>query len=294
MALMDGLIAVREAVLNLVLRTPVDQVLNAGPVVEAKADAEQVAAEVKRAINAFKAAAIDASGSRVDYSGLRESKAYAEYRRTCTPQLRALDLRTLETREERLAFWINLYNALTIDAVIAFGIQRSVTEGFAGIVRFFRRATYDVGGQRFSSEEIEHGVLRANLGHPYIPGPQFGPSDPRRACMVAPLDPRIHFALNCASRSCPPIGVYDAATIDAQLDLATRNFVDGETSVDPTREEIRLSSIFRWYSKDFGGQAGIIEFLLRNLPDDERQEWLAANRSKARLAYQPYDWSLNT
>ncbi len=198
------------------------------------------------------------------------------------------------TREERLAFWINVYNALVIDAVIAFGVEESVTEGVAGVVRFFRCAAYNVGGQRFSAEDIEHGVLRANHGHPYVPGPQFSSSDPRAPWVVSPLDPRIHFALNCASRSCPPIGVYDAENIDAQLDLATANFVNAEVEIDPEAGELRLSRIFQWYTGDFGGRAGVIDFLLAHLPADEKREWLASHRQDVALSYQPYDWTLNT
>jgi len=285
----DKLISARKSVLNGLLRVRADDVLNPEPVDRTPVDPVQAAAEVRRAVNAFKAAAMDPDGRHVGYVQLRESKAFAEYRRVCTPPLRDLDLATLATREQRLAFWINLYNALVVDAVIAFGVQRSVTEGFAGVVRFFRRAAYNVGGYRFSCDDIEHGVLRANRGHPFIPGPQFGPSDPRRAFVVEPLDPRIHFALNCASRSCPPIGVYDAARIDAQLEVATRSFLDAEVHVDPERGEVCLSSILKWFGGDFGD---VRAFVRRHLGDDPRSEWLRDR--VARISYTPYNWALNT
>jgi hypothetical protein len=294
MTLTDTLITQRESALNRLLSVGSEAVLNPN-LPQRVADSDlSIAAEIKRAINAFKATAIDRGGGRVDYKELRHSEAYAEYRRTRTPQLRTFDLAQLETREERLAFWINLYNALVIDAVIALGVQQSVGQGLVGTVRFFRRAAYNVGGLRFSCEDIEQGILRANRGLPYIPGPQFGPSDPRRAFIVEPLDPRIHFALNCASNSCPPIGVYDPVAIDAQLDLATRNFVDAEMEVDPAQGEVHLSSIFRWYAKDWGGRPGVTDFILRYLPDDQRRAWLAAHRASAQMVYQPYDWSLNS
>lgn len=295
MTLTDTLIAGREAVLNLVLGVDSDRVLNDGSMSGGTPKSgTEIAAEIKRAVNSFKAAASDAGGSRVDYARLRETEAYAAYREECTPQLCELDLSTLTTREEQLAFWINLYNALVIDTVVAFDVQRSVTEGRAGLLAFFRRAAYDVGGQRFCCDDIEHGILRGNRGQPFIPGPQFGPSDPRCAWVVTPPDVRIHFALNCASRSCPPIGVYDADQIDVQLDLASRNFVDAEVTVDEAQGEVRLSQIFRWYAGDFGGRAGVMEFLLRHLPDDEQREWLSVHQADVRLSYQPYDWALNT
>jgi hypothetical protein len=111
--------------------------------------------------------------------------------------------------------------------------------------------------------------------------------------VIRPLDPRIHFALNCASRSCPPIGVYEAARLQQQLDLAARSFVDGSATLDRANGVITLSPIFKWYARDFGGRAGVISFLIAHLPDDDRRAWLSDLRVKAKLAYAPYDWLLN-
>jgi hypothetical protein len=251
------------------------------------------AADLMRAMNRIKALAISDDGAHVDYARLRHSDAYAEYRRAWLPRLRAFDPACLTTREERLAFWINLYNALVMDSVVAFGVQRSVTEGRLGLLTFFRRAAYAVGGMCVSCDDIEHGILRANAGSPFIPGPQFAPRDLRAAWVIRPLDPRIHFALNCASRSCPPIGVYDAARLDQQLDLAARGFVDGSAALDRANGVITLSPIFKWYARDFGGRAGVISFLIAYLPDDDRRDWLRQQSAQARLIYQPYDWRLN-
>lgn len=289
---MDELINVREAALRLFLGARAREVLNDAPYDGALEADPALASELKRVVNAFQAVAFDADGKQVAYARLRGSAAYRTYRTRLTPQLRTFDLRTLTTRAEQLAFWINLYNALVIDAVIAYDVQRSVTERFAGLA-FFRCAAYDVGGQRFSCDDIEHGVLRANLGSPFIPGVQFKEFDSRRAWVVAPLDVRVHFALNCASRSCPPIGVYTAGQIDAQLDLAASNFVAADVEIDTARGAVHLSQIFNWYAKDFGGAPGVIDFLLRYLPGDERRAWLAAHRDDLRLAYRPYDWGLN-
>jgi hypothetical protein len=252
----------------------------------------ELAAALKQAINTFKAEAIDETGQVVDYTRIRNSDAYYEYRTTLTPQLRILDLSGLQPREEKLAFWINLYNALVIDAVISFGVEQSVTEGFIGALTFFRSAAYNVFGRRFSCEDIEHGILRSNLGNPFIPGAHFDPSDPRVAWIMTPLDVRIHFALNCASRSCPPVGVYTPERIDEQLDMAATSFIINDMTIDKQRNEIHLSQIFNWYKADFGGYAGIIDFLQRHLPDDdERHQWLAGRRS-VDLAFKPYDWQL--
>lgn len=293
---MQELINLREAAIGLVLGSKARSVLNmpqegAPPANTPPLTGPALAAALKAAVNAFKAAAIDESGLSVDYSRLRASPAYADFCTTLTPQLQTYDPASLATREERLAFWINLYNALVIDAVIAFAVRESVASQWAGLA-FFRTAAYLVGGRRCSLEDIENGILRANRGNPFLPGPQFASGDPRMAWIIDPPDPRIHFALNCASRSCPPISVYSAEQIDAQLELAARSFVAADVAIDQENGEIQLSRIFSWYRDDFGGPLGIVELLRRTLPDDERRTWLNQARS-GRLAYRDYDWRLN-
>lgn len=288
---MSQLVWLRETVLGVALGERARGVLNAGAAPVAGVDGPALAAHLKRAVNQFKALAMDAGGTRVAYGRLRTDPAYQAFRTELTPQLQRFDPATLPDRATRLAFWINLYNALVIDAVIAFGVKSSVADGLAGL-SFFQAAAYLIGGQRCSLNDIEHGILRANRGHPFIPGPQFAVGDPRLAWIIDPPDYRIHFALNCASRSCPPIGVYSAEQIDAQLELALRSFVAADVTIDPERGEIHLSRMFDWYREDFGGPNGIVQLLRRALPDDERRAWLW-QAQRGRLVYRPYDWSLN-
>ncbi len=288
---MSQLIRLRETLLGTLLGTSPQAALNAGIPTTTAVDGLALATALKQAVNQFKALAMDASGARVDYSHLRVAPAYLAYRSELAPQLQRFDPSILPDRAARLAFWINLYNALVIDAVIAFGVRGSVAAEWGGI-SFFRKAAYLIGGQRCSLDDIEHGILRANRGHPFIPGPQFAASDPRLSWIIDPPDPRIHFALNCASRSCPPIAVYSADQIDRQLELAARSFVAADVTVDPERAEVHLSRIFDWYRDDFGGVNGIIRFLRQTLPDDERHAWLL-QAQRGRLVYRPYDWALN-
>jgi hypothetical protein len=136
-------------------------------------------------------------------------------------------------------------------------------------INFLRQAAYTVGGQRMSCDDIEHGILRVNRGHPFFAGKQFGPSDPRLKWVIKPFDKRIHFALNCASRSCPPIRVYTPEKLDAQLDLATRSYLGTDVQVRPSENKLFLSSIFKWFARDFEGHDGIIDFILSYLPEKE-------------------------
>ena len=247
-----------------------DFVLNSGPKPDGAMVSEPMAADMRRIVNALKAEAYDTERGRADYPGLCASPAYAEYC-MCARRLQSFDPAMLDGREERLAFWINLYNALIVDAVIQFEVKRSVNE----VQGFFWRAAYDIGGQRYCAFDIEYGILRANASHPAIPGPHFGSRDPRRRYSLERLDPRIHFALVCAARSCPPIAVYDAASVDEQLDMAARTFINhGGVDIDRASGEVRLSQLFQWYAPDFGGRLfalgdkrPLLKFIAPYLPD---------------------------
>ena len=231
----------------------------------------------------------------VDYPRMQASPIYTHFKNTIAAALREYDPRNLHTAEEKLAFWINLYNLLTIDAVVQFAVRRSVTEGCFGMIRFFRRASYNVGGMRFSLEDIEHGILRANRGVSYFPGSHFSCQDPRYRLTLREIDPRIHFALNCASKSCPPIAFYTPERIHAQLDLAAANFIDGETHLHSSGVALIISRIFKWYQKDFGGRAGVLDFIARYLPKQDIRRQLIENFDYRTIAeYANYDWYLNS
>ncbi|MBW8011147.1 MAG: DUF547 domain-containing protein [Chloroflexi bacterium] len=291
--LSDIFITLRQASINKLLNISSNTVLNAqvdkiGPV-----DSQKVITKIKQAVNEFKELAIDSDGNRVDYTLLRESEQYHNYCEELVPQLRGIDLDSLGTGARATAFWINLYNALTINGVISSNIQNSVAEGWLGIVRFFQRTAYNVGGLRFSLEDIEHGILRANRGNIFLPGAHFSSHDPRQARVIPKIDARIHFALNCASQSCPPIRVYSADHLDEQLDLAARNFINHEVTFNQNRDKLVLSLIFKWYQADFGGKANLFRLLNQYLPEGERHLWLSHFGSNAEIKYRPYNWELN-
>lgn len=269
-------------------------VLNAGLWPEKPPGGGHVASDLYRMAKVMQAAAYDPASGRVDYAGLAGSEVFEEYR-LCTRRLRAFDPATLAKREDRLAFWINLYNALIIDAVIAFGVRGSVQTARG----FFWRAAYNIGGWRYSAHDIEHGILRADAAYPAIPGRQFGAHDPRRQYSLTALDARVHFTLVCAARSCPPVAVYDADHIDEQLDMATRTFVNGGgVTIQPQEKVICLSKIFQWYAPDFGaaplglgGRQALLRFIVPYLGGGVSQAVLQA--SDWRVRFRTYDWRLN-
>ncbi|WP_051463255.1 MGH1-like glycoside hydrolase domain-containing protein [Deferrisoma camini] len=231
----------------------------------------------------------DTARGVVDYEGISASPEYGAYR-ALTRSLDSFDPAALAARTERLAFWINLYNALVIDGIVARRIRGSVRE----VPEFFSHTGYRIGGRFYSADDIEHGVLRGNQRPWRRARRPFGRGDPRRAFAISPLDPRIHFALVCGSRSCAPVRFYDPGRIDAQLDEAARGFVNSsEVLVLPERGRILLSEIFRWYARDFGGRPGIVGFLLRYLTAHDAVAFLRTRGHRAPLGYIDYDWNLN-
>jgi hypothetical protein len=288
----DFLISLREKLLDIVSGSDRARTLNLVAAPNAKPTDGDMAAELVDLLHEVLSKRIVDNNGNVDYAALRASPLYDDFRR-CTGKLRAFKPSALPDQNARLAFWINLYNTLVLDAVIALGVQRSVIERRAGIT-FFRDAAYTVGGQRMSCDDIEHGILRANRGHPFYPGRHFHPADPRLKWVIEPFDTRIHFALNCASRSCPPIRAYSSEKLDSQLEVAARSYLAANAQILPEENALYLSYIFKWFARDFGGREGIIEFVLSHLSDGTELRWLSKERGRVSLRYRSFDWSLNS
>jgi hypothetical protein len=193
----------------------------------------------------------------VDYQGFSaDREALQTYLETLSDHPPSEDW----SKEARLAYFINLYNAATVQLIL----EHYPLESIRDIPRPWGKKGIKLGGQGYSLGEIEHGILR-KLG-----------------------DPRIHFAINCASFSCPKLlpEAYREATLEAQLEKATRDFLN-----DPARNEFsdgqaRISRIFKWYRKDFtDGDTSLIRYINRYLPHPMPAD--------TPISYLPYDWSLN-
>jgi hypothetical protein len=221
---------------------------------------------------------------RVHYGRLAASDAFAAAE-TAARALAGARLEALHSREQRLAFWINVYNALVLHGIVRLGVRASVRR----VWNFFGRVSYRIGGHVVSLDDVEHGVLRDNRRRPWPPLRPFGARDPRRALAVSPPDPRFHFAITCGAASCPPVGVYRAEAIDGQLEAAARNFVNQE--VELAGDRLACSRLFKWYRADFDAAGGLGPFLLRHLDDGPARRALAAGASPCG-AFRPYRWTL--
>jgi hypothetical protein len=160
----------------------------------------------------------------------------------------------------RKVFWINIYNAW-------FQILSARDTGDKS--NLFTTKSIPIASMLFSLDEIEHGILRKyrskfSLG--YLP--QFFPPSTIKQLSVSKIDYRIHFALNCGAKSCPPIAFYDYDALEDQLETAARSFLGSETEIDEATKTVRVSKIMEWFKADFGGNQGIREILSKYLEKD--------------------------
>ena len=207
----------------------------------------------------------------VDEDGMvayRRLEAEARARRAAyLDSLAELDPSSLPPKE-RMAFWINAYNAAVVNGILA----GQSPEGVISRKRFFGWYTTRIAGRDRTLDEIENTILRK----------QF-------------RDPRIHMALVCGASSCPRLRreAYVGERLDEQLEDQARWFVNDprRNRVDPVIDQLELSSIFKWFAADFGGEDGVRAFVARyaSWPDQAA----LATRSAVPVRYLDYDWTLN-
>ena len=243
-----------------------------------------------RTISELWEAFYDPEKCALDYQALKESAQYARYKELAA-QLSEFDPGRLQTREAKLAFWINLYNAMVVHGIVEMGVKNSNREAPG----FFEALYYMIGGEDYGLDDIEHGILRGNARPPRRLGKVFKPDDPRlRHSIKGLVDPRIHFALVPGFRSSPPLRFYEEDYIDQQLETAVHAFIGSpEIEISPEKNQAVLSQIFRWYSWDFGGKRGGLRFLLPYIADGSKRMYLKENLGKIRIVYSDSDWNLN-
>ena len=202
---------------------------------------------------------------QVDYPALQSDQRFAEY----LAQLDRVNPSALRSESDRLAFWINTYNVCAIQGIL----DGYSPEPYIGWYRFFKTRTYRIGGARLNLSDLEHEILRK----------QF-------------RDPRFHFAIVCASSSCPKLvsSAYEGGQLNRQLDQAARAFInDPSRNRFDRREKIAyLSRIFDWFEEDFASSAGSVpQFVAQYVHEAEVVRDLAAG--VYRIMYLEYDWRLN-
>ena len=231
----------------------------------------------------------DGHERRIDYAALRNSPFFERMRR-CIAALRGFDPAILAADPERIAFWANLFNVLTIHAVLELGIRNSVRE----VPFFFRRAVYEIGGRPYRLGDIEHGILRGNRRPPYGPSRSFAASDPRRRFAPETFDPRVHFVLVRAGRTDPPLEACVPETLEERFEIAARGFVNGTSRLDLDERTLWVSELFKWYRADFGRRDGdLVRFAARYWYRSDAADRMFAGADRIAIRYFPYDRRLN-
>ena len=165
--------------------------------------------------------------------------------------------------KEQLAFWINAYNANVVRGVLEHYPVGSVLD----LEGFFDRTKHTVAGYELSLNEVENSRIR-----------------------VVFEEPRVHFALNCASLSCPPLRAepFNGQQLDSQLEEQATAFLNATTEVDTNAMEIRLNRILQWFGGDFDDVGGVREFVARRVP-----QTAAVRNERNVIVFREYDWGLN-
>lgn len=194
------------------------------------------------------------SRGKVNYEGLKKNQATLK---SYIEMLGANAPGDDWSRNEKLAYWINAYNAVTINLILDNYPVKSITDLSNG--KPWDKKIVTLGGKSYSLNQIENDIIR----------PRFN-------------EPRIHFAVNCAAISCPPIRneAFVASKLDEQLDEQTRSFLKNEAFNALNGKTFRASKIFDWYGEDFGDLNAFIS-KYTNLPAD------------ATIEFVDYNWALN-
>lgn len=203
--------------------------------------------------------------------------------RGLTGELRAIDPAGIAGDPGRTAFWLNLYNALLVHRLLLEPVQGSILRQ----LRLFSQTAYEVGGAPYSLGVIEHALLRGNRRAPFTLRRPLRASDLRLAAAPAVPDPRVHFALNCGARSCPPVRVYGASDLDEQLEMATAGYLADTTALDGAR--IVLPRLMRIYAADFGTHAEQLRFVAGYSPKIAQR--LEGRLPRPRVRYGRFDWT---
>jgi len=173
------------------------------------------------------------------------------------------------SKEDQLVYWINAYNAFTIRLILNYYPVESIKDIGSKIPIPYVNTAWDIkfiniGATELSLNNIEHNIIRKNFN-----------------------EPRIHFALVCAAKSCPKLRneAYKAGQLDRQLTDQARVFLADQSKNQISTTELKLSNIFNWYGGDFTKTGTLIDFLNQYAP--------VKIGNNAKKSYLDYDWSLN-
>lgn len=186
----------------------------------------------------------------------------------------------LQTDQQKIAFWVNIYNAF---------IQISLTENpkeYENRGVFFGKKRVEIAGEILSFDAIEHGIIRKSrmkISLGYL-RKWFRPKWERKLRIDGNIDWRVHFALNCGAKSCPPVAIYAANNLDAALDFMTVAYLKEQTTYHTSSKTANTVALFSWFRGDFDGISGAKKILLNYDITPEKPK---------KLDFNNYDWTLS-
>ncbi|MCB0847614.1 MAG: DUF547 domain-containing protein, partial [Bacteroidetes bacterium] len=198
------------------------------------------------------------STGKVNYKGFKSEKAKLD---AYLKELSDNPPATSWSKNKQLAYWINVYNAFTVDLIVRNYPLKSIQDlNEPWKTRFFKIGTRDL-----SLNEVENEIIRK----------QFN-------------DARIHFAVNCASVSCPALlnRAYTEANLDSQLDRQTRSYINNPIHNTITSRKAEVSQLFNWYEDDFKKETGSVRAFINKYSEQKIGE-------KVKIEFREYDWGLN-
>jgi hypothetical protein len=202
----------------------------------------------------------------VDYAGFKADEARLDDYLARNGRVNPESL----SREDRFAYYINAYNAWTIKLILTgYPGVKSIKDLGSLLQSPWKKEFVRINAKTLTLDDIEHSILR----------PRF-------------KDPRVHFAIVCASKSCPPLIAepYVGAVLDAQLNRSTRDFLNTSANYRLDNNTFWVSSIFKWFAEDFNKD--VVGFYV-NHAEANLKKSLEANRGRIEVKYLDYDWSLN-
>lgn len=188
-------------------------------------------------------------------------------------------VKALKTDEQKIAFWVNVYNAY-IQITLA-----KNPELYEDRSTFFAKERIKIAGETLSFADIEHGIIRRSkteLGLGYVT--KWFPAKWERKLRVNEVNWRIHFALNCGAKDCPPVAIYSAENLAKEFDFMTTNYLKEQTSYHSETKTAKTVSLFSWFRGDFGGLSGAKKIL---------KEYKITPEEPEDLDFKNYDWTLS-
>ncbi len=210
-------------------------------------------------------------GAKVDYAGIKKSPAKLNAYLDSLANVKKFEYDKW-SNDDKMAFLINLYNAATLKLIIDHHPVKSIKDIGSVIKGPWKQKVVRLWGNKVTLDHVEHDLLR----------PTFN-------------DPRVHFAVNCASIGCPDLlnEAFQASKLDAQLDKQTRTFLadSSRNRLDAKNKTLYLSSIFTWFEKDFVKKSGSVENFVAPYFNDN--DSAVIQRGGLKIKNTDYDWNLN-